>query len=97
MAWIEVMASGKALVASSAGPGPEVVEDGVSGLLVDPHDPQAIAGAVVALLDDGDASLPPRGRRPGPGRSSGFSIDQLVTLNVDHYRSVAERWRAGHG
>lgn len=52
VAWLEGMAMGKAIVASRTGPGPEVIEDGVSGLLCDPHDPAAIADAVIRLLDD---------------------------------------------
>lgn len=52
LAWLEAMATGRAIVASSTGPGPEVVDDGVSGLLCDPHDPAAIAEAVSRLLAD---------------------------------------------
>jgi glycosyltransferase involved in cell wall biosynthesis len=31
---------------------PEAVEDGVTGLLVPPRDPEALAGAIIALLQD---------------------------------------------
>ena len=34
--------------------GPEIVEDGVTGLLCDPYDPASIANAVVRLLRDKD-------------------------------------------
>ena len=43
LAWLEGMSMGKCVVASQTGPGPEVIEHGVSGLLCDPHDPAAIA------------------------------------------------------
>ncbi len=48
----EAMACGAALVATTAGAFPEVVEDGVSGLLVPPADPRALADAIERVLDD---------------------------------------------
>jgi glycosyltransferase involved in cell wall biosynthesis len=93
MAWIEVLAAGKALVASSTGPGPEVVEHGVSGLLVDPHDPEAIAGALVAVLTD-PACRDRLGAAARQRAVDRFSIDELIQVNLDHYRLVRERWQA---
>ncbi len=90
LAWVEAMACGRALVASTTGPGPEVVEDGVSGVLVDPLDPKAIADAVVGLLTDRDR----RDRLAAGARARAverFSIDELLVTNVEHYRSVIER------
>jgi glycosyltransferase involved in cell wall biosynthesis len=47
------MACGVALVATTGGALPEVVgENGVTGLLVPPDDPGALAGAIESLLDD---------------------------------------------
>ena len=48
----EAMALGKPVVASAAGGNPELVQDGVSGLLVPPRDPAALASAVERLLGD---------------------------------------------
>lgn len=50
LAWLEAMSSGKAVVASHTGPGPEVIQDGASGLLCDPHDVSAIARRLVEAL-----------------------------------------------
>lgn len=47
---IEAMAAGKAVVGTAVGGVPDVVEDGVTGLLVPPEDPGALAGAIVKLL-----------------------------------------------
>jgi glycosyltransferase involved in cell wall biosynthesis len=47
---LEAMACGSAVIASSSSSLPEVVGD--AGLLVDPHDPGAIASAIVSILSD---------------------------------------------
>lgn len=52
MAVLEAMAAGKAVVASSVGGIPELVQDGVNGLLVPAHDAAALAAALARLLDD---------------------------------------------
>jgi glycosyltransferase involved in cell wall biosynthesis len=49
---LEAAASGVPLVASSVGCLPEVVQDGATGLLVPPGDPDALAGALARLLND---------------------------------------------
>lgn len=48
----EAMALGKPVVASAIGGNPELVEDGVSGLVVPPRDPAALAAAVRRLLTE---------------------------------------------
>jgi phosphatidylinositol alpha-1,6-mannosyltransferase len=49
---IEAMAQGRPVVATATGGIPETIEDGVSGVLVAPEDPPALARAVSALLAD---------------------------------------------
>ena len=49
---LEAMALSRPVVASNVGGIPEMVEDGVTGLLVPPHDPVALAAAIRRLLDD---------------------------------------------
>ncbi len=55
LAVMELMAAGKPVVATAVGGVPDLVGDGVHGLLVPPGDPDALAGALGALLRD-----PPR-------------------------------------
>lgn len=48
----EAMAAGALVVSTNCGAPPEIIEDGVSGLLVPPWDPQALADAILRLLRD---------------------------------------------
>jgi glycosyltransferase involved in cell wall biosynthesis len=61
---IEALAHGKSAVSTPISGIPELIEDGVSGLLVPPEDPDALAGALLRLGSDPDfaASLGRRGR-----------------------------------
>lgn len=52
VALMEAMASGCPVISTRVSGIPELVEDGVNGLLVDPRDPQALADAIARLLGD---------------------------------------------
>jgi glycosyltransferase involved in cell wall biosynthesis len=96
VAWLEAMAMKKAIVASRTGPGPEVLEDGVSGLLCDPLDPEAIADRVVAVLKD--RALRDRLAAAAYDRAaSTFSIGAVLERNVSFYRDRVERFRRASG
>src|SRR5207245_603208 len=74
---LEAMASGRAVVASRVDGIPDAVGDGETGLLVQPEDPVALAGALRALLDDG-----PRRERLGAlgtaARAAGHEVSAIV-------------------
>ena len=49
---LEAMALSRPVVASNVGGIPEMIEDGVTGLLVEPHDADGLARAIVRFLTD---------------------------------------------
>jgi glycosyltransferase involved in cell wall biosynthesis len=51
IAGLEAMACARAVVATRVGGLPEIIEDGVTGLLVPPQDPKALAVAITRLLE----------------------------------------------
>ena len=85
---IEAMACGVALVATTGGALPEVVGvDGVTGLLVPPDDPGALAVAIASLLDDDAlrARLGAAGRERVLGR---FTWQVTAAGTAEQYRSL---------
>ena len=66
----EAMASGLPCVGSRVGGIPEVIDDGVTGLLVEPGRPSDLATALVTLLNDADQ----RSRMGRAGRSRAASV-----------------------
>ena len=53
---LEAMAAGKPVLATSVGGIPEMIDNGVNGLMVPPADDQALAGALVRLLTNPELS-----------------------------------------
>lgn len=52
---IEAMACGKPVIGTRAGGVPEIIDEGVTGLMVPPGNPEAMAEAIVRLAKDKDA------------------------------------------
>jgi glycosyltransferase involved in cell wall biosynthesis len=80
---LEAMAAGRAVVSTRLAGIPELVIDGVTGILVAPGDPNALAGALASLADD--AGRRDRFGRAGRSRleehfSAGQSSGQLAAL-----------------
>ena len=93
-ALLEAQASGVPVVGTRSGGVPEFVEDGVTGLLVPPQDPAALAAALQRLL--GDAGF--RERLARAGRASAeerFGLAERYDAVADVYAGVVARRRAG--
>ena len=75
------------MVATTAGAIPEVVEDGGTGLLVPPDDPEALASAIAALLDNPELmrSMGLRGREKVV---SDFTWEKVVERVIRGYHAI---------
>lgn len=84
---LDAMACEKAIVATTAGGIPEVVEDEVNGLLVEPRDHQAMADAILALLSD----EPRRRAMAAAGYArvrERFTVERMVAQTAGVYARV---------
>jgi len=88
-ALLEAMAVELPVVATAVGGTPEVVEDGVTGLLVPPRDPIALAKAIAQLLSDPDL----RHHMGQAGRErvlQHFSVEHMVERTQDLYQQLLD-------
>jgi glycosyltransferase involved in cell wall biosynthesis len=83
----EAMACGAAVVATTAGAFPEFIEDGRTGVLVPPGDPDALAAAIKSLLLD-----PERCARMGAAASehirTNFTWERTAKITLGLYEEV---------
>lgn len=88
---LEAMAAGRPIVATRVGGNVEMVEDAVSGLLVEPEDPEGLAKAILRLLEDGKkAELMGRAARQ---RAETFSWEKMV----DGYEALYHKLASARG
>ena len=94
IALLEAMAMGRAVVASNVGGVPEVVQDGDTGLLIPPADPQALSTAIVRLLTDAPlrTSL---GARARAHVERHWSSEQMVESTAAVYDKVLATRKTG--
>jgi glycosyltransferase involved in cell wall biosynthesis len=87
---LESMAAGAPIVATRVGGTPEAIDEGVTGLLVDPGDSAALATAVARLLDD--RSLAARlGRAARHAIETGYSVEKMVRATERLYLDLLAR------
>jgi glycosyltransferase involved in cell wall biosynthesis len=85
---LDAMACRRAIVATRAGGIPEVVEDGVTGLLVAPRDHGAMADAIIRLLHD-EALRRQMGEAGFARVSARFTVERMVAETAAVYARVA--------
>lgn len=93
MAVLEAMAAGLPVVASAVGGIPEVVQDGSTGKLVAPKDPQRLAAALSELAGDSDLAsrLGAAGRKAIVDR---YDVDRFAAAHVALYDRLLGRTSA---
>lgn len=84
---LEAMASGVPVVATATGGNRELVVPGVTGALVPPGDPDALASAIAPYLDNA-ALRALHGRNARERAVSQYSIDAMI----DNYYRLYEQW-----
>jgi glycosyltransferase involved in cell wall biosynthesis len=90
--FLEAMRWGTPVLGTFTGGIPEIIEDGRSGLLVPPEDPDRLAGAIVRLL--ADESLRSRLGEAGRRRvETHFTVEQMARRTLDVYEQTLEDWR----
>jgi glycosyltransferase involved in cell wall biosynthesis/O-antigen/teichoic acid export membrane protein len=85
---LEALAAGTPVVASDVGGLPDLVEPGVTGELVPPGDPVALAGAIDRLL--GDDERRERLGRAGRRRAAGYTVAAHLAGVEDAYTEAIE-------
>ncbi|MBI4227370.1 MAG: glycosyltransferase, partial [Candidatus Omnitrophica bacterium] len=88
LAVVEAMAMGRPVVASRVGGIPDVVDDGVTGVLVPPRDPGALARALQRLVDDPEAARA-MGRAGRARYERQFTMERVAREVEQVYEEVA--------
>ncbi len=90
---LEAMAASKAVVATRVGGVPEIVQEGQTGLLVPPDDPDALAAALTRLATD--SALRCRLADAGRERAQQFTWSAIAGQYLEVYRRVQHRKSTG--
>jgi glycosyltransferase involved in cell wall biosynthesis len=85
---LEAMAAGTAVIGSDTGGISDMVDNGVTGLLVPPSDVRALAGAMATLLSD--PSLTDKLAAEGQVRVKAFTLPMIVAEIEAVYRRVTQ-------
>lgn len=92
VALLEAMACGKACVATDVPGSRDIIEDGVSGLLVEPENAVALAAAIQRLIDDPEL-------RESMGKAAHFRIEEHFSIEqeVAAHERLYEEIMSGKG
>ncbi len=92
----EAQACGTPVIATSAGALPEIVEDGVSGVIVPPGDSVALAKAIAELIQDPERCLQ-MGEAGATRIQERFSWRRTAEETLELYEEVVSRHGAARG
>ncbi|EIA10405.1 glycosyltransferase family 4 protein [Flavobacterium frigoris] len=83
----EAMAMQKAVVFTNKGPGPEIIIDGKTGLLCNPHSPRDIAAKIIWMLEHKQEAQQ-MGVEAGKAILERFDLEVLVQENICFYEQI---------
>ena len=86
-ALIEGMAAGRAMIATRVGGNSEIIEDGVTGVLIDAGDPTALAAAIRRLVGHPDETLR-MGQAAREAVASRFQLEAMFRRFEDFYQRL---------
>jgi colanic acid/amylovoran biosynthesis glycosyltransferase len=86
-ALLEAMAMGRPVVATAVGGNRDLIEDSLTGLLVPPADPPALAAAVLRLLDQ-PAEAERLGRNARERVATDFGLDRMIQRYEQLYEDL---------
>jgi glycosyltransferase involved in cell wall biosynthesis len=89
IAWLEVLSMGKIFIGSNTGPGPEAVEDNVTGFLVNPFNPFEIALKIKYAFEN-ETECIKKGNEARNTIIENFQLEKLVFKNIDFYESLIQ-------
>jgi glycogen(starch) synthase len=95
LVFLEAMRETKPVIGCQAGGMPEIIEDGVNGLLVAPADSEALAAAILELA----ASAPLRAEMGAAGRrifDEKFTSERMAETSADLYALARANFEASH-
>jgi glycosyltransferase involved in cell wall biosynthesis len=90
---LEAMSCGLPVVGTTAGGTPEAIEDGLTGLLVPPADPERLAAALMRLASDEDLRLRLAANAARLARER-FDLEPYVNRLEARYRAAADERRS---
>ncbi|MBI4697821.1 MAG: glycosyltransferase family 4 protein [Nitrospirae bacterium] len=86
----QALAIGKPVIATDAGGLSEIIEDNVTGLLIPPKNPDAIAGAILKMAKHKEQAMEMAAR----GREKilkGYTFDHMINSTIAVYNRVMEK------
>jgi glycosyltransferase involved in cell wall biosynthesis/ubiquinone/menaquinone biosynthesis C-methylase UbiE len=87
--YLEAMAWGKPVIGCDAGGIPEIIEDGITGILIPPDNATALAEAIIKLRDDQlRAKMGEKGRLR---LENAFSIKKLAENTYNIYKAIINK------
>ena len=81
------MAMEKPVIFTKLGPGPEVITEGETGWLCNPHEPKDIANAIVEVLSNPEKAqaIAKQAKR---FVSEKFALHEIAQNNIDFYKKI---------